>query len=125
MKLKKIALIALCATFTVVLGGCKSAKPIYLEADAGQIGAGAILFLVDATGTGTLMMKSTPDHPQGVLEDVKLTEKVDFMTAPLWTLATEDGNKKLTFAPSKAGWICQSCGDYKLPSMWHVKRRSN
>lgn len=125
MKSKKAALIALCSTFAVGLFGCEGAKPIYLEADSGQIGAGAILFLVDATGTGTLMMKATPDHPQGVLEDVKLTEKVDFITAPVWTLATEGGSKKLTFAPSKDGWICQSCGDYKLPSMWHVKSRSN
>jgi hypothetical protein len=125
MKIKKVVLTAICATLISGLIGCKGAKPIYLEADAGQIGAGAMLFLVDPTGTGTLMMKATPDHPQGVLEDVKLTEKVDVMTAPVWTLVTEDGKKSLVFVPSPAGWICQSCADHKLPPKWHIKAPSN
>jgi hypothetical protein len=125
MKMRKIVLTALCTSLVAGLVGCKGAKPIYLEADAGQIGAGAILFLVDTTGTGTLMMKATPDHPQGFLEDVKLTEKVDVMTAPVWTLVTKEGKKNLVFAPSAAGWICQSCADHKLPSKWHIKGRSD
>lgn len=121
----KTAKTAFCVTFlAAALAGCEGAKPVYLEADKGQVGAGAILFLVDTTGTGTLMMKATADHPEGVLEDVKLTDKVDAMTAPVWTLTTQDMKRTLIFAPSPSGLICQSCDDYKLPIKWHAKERS-
>jgi hypothetical protein len=59
------------------------------------------------------------------MENVKLTEKVNIMTAPVWTLVTEESKKNLVFAPSAAGWICQSCADNKLPSNWHIKARSD
>lgn len=125
MTKNKNVLMTLCVAFVACLAGCKKAEPIYLEADTGQIGSGAILFLEKTTGTGTLMMKATSDYPQGFNKNVKITDKVGTTTAPVWTLVTEDGKNSLVFAPSATGWTCQSCPDNKLPLNWHIKARSN
>lgn len=125
MKMKNSVLVALCASLVASLIGCKGAKPIYLEADTGQVGAGATLVLEKTTGTGTLMMKATPDYPQGFKENVKVTGKVGLTTAPVWTLITEESNTSLVFAPSAKGWICESCAAQKLPSKWHIQARSD
>lgn len=106
------------------LSGCGRPDPIVLEADAGQIGKGARLVLMESDGTLDVPPVST--FPAGIHDKFKAPKSgwaIQRGEASV-LLDVDTGNPPIPFRfmVVNGAFICTSCGSIGLPTAWSRKK---
>lgn len=101
------------------LAGCTNSN-FTLEANKGQVGAGATLTMDG--DTGRLRMGPTADWPKGIDQKVDVSAESKLPLQDRWEVVSEH-KQRLSFVKSAAGWICTSCVYSSLPLEWQVTKR--